>query len=731
MWHNKLRITIMRVHKIKKLLPTAILTFPLLLASTFSWSQGEQVLSEVGAMGKVANGHQGVVIPDFSDEFAEDYTDWVALAAGRNFKSFAISFKGTALVLDGTTIREFTTSGQEETEEGFPVNCTALKYGITKSNGQPGTDSLSTCSAFTPLNDGTIRIAGQSKGRALVVIRYDPETGTTELKASGTPPSISDMDGDEYADSDDRRGAGYWAVGDRKKVIFFPLDDEKNFVVVATINGVTLDGITPFGPDRVIVAATTGDLRAVDTAHGSSSSVTSLPTGAACGLGNKDPQKFSLRGDPTGVLFVGNMGCHEISVFDANLQQIAADDNFSGSPFELNNPSFFVTGLDWQSGQGGDFTDCQGLTESDGCRFGAETPQAVMWNVENFGSDTSYRMFQFVELVDCRWSGDRPCPILNCPSADGKPGGCSVTNKEDQVLDLAQVLIRADQTGVFEDMAFGEGPVPTMAIPGYMRGEECFPSSEDPNVCTPNGYRFHSFFAVTDAIFTGNFFTDYKIDEFRDGSADPCLIPEPQSTIEEVNETANLIVYNSDTSGTVDRGGVEGTRGGVIINDACNGRAGGYKWSAQTIGLELYDDSEEAYIDQADRMMGELIQAREELLCSTFPDDSDLGPLLLGSDCNAIGGELSQMESKLATCFSSLYYPQTGDSAENCNAFFTKVQNLQNVLDAAAWPVPNTTNLELLRPNYEGEFRARLATLVFFIQSYVLNSVPPGGIGAP
>ncbi|HEX5766343.1 MAG TPA: hypothetical protein VFY27_12300, partial [Woeseiaceae bacterium] len=718
--------------KVTSSLIATTITLPLLMVSQLASSQSEQVLSEVGAMGKLANGRQGVVIPDFSNETSADYSEWVALATGRDFKSFAISFRGTALVLDGTMIREFNSAGQELMNAGFPVDC-KKPFPITKSSGQPGTDSLSTCTAFTPLNDGTIRIAGQSKGKSLVMVGYDPESGQMRLKASGTPPSISDMDGDEYADSDDRKGAGYWAIGDKKKIIFFPLNNENNFEVVATINGVDLDAITPFGPHRLIVALTTGELREVNTASGVSTSKAFLPTGADCQLGRRDPQKFSLRGDPSGVLFVGNMGCREITLFDSNLQQVAASDSFSGNPFELNNPSpFFVSGLDWQSGQGGDFGDCDGLTETDGCKFGIEPRQAVMWEVENVGSDTSYRMFQFVNLDDCRWSGNRPCPILNCPSADGKGAACPVTDKKEQVLDLAQVLIRADQSGVFEEMAFGDGPVPEMALPGYMRGEECFPSSGDSNVCVPNNYRFHSFFAVTDAVFTGNFFTDYKIDEFRVGSDDPCLIPEPESTIEEVNETANLIVYNTDSFGTVDRGGVQGRRGGVIVNDACNGRAGGYKWSSQTIGLELYDDDNpEAYIDQANRMMGELIQAKEELLCAPFPDDSSLGPLLLGSDCNSIGGELSQMESKLATCFDSLYAPQSGNSAENCSAFFTKVQNLNNVLDASAWPVPNTTNLDVLRPNYEGEFRARLATLVFFIQSYVLNSVPPGGIILP
>lgn len=720
---------------IKRAAPACV-ALPMLLASSLAMGQAEQVLSEVGAMGQISSTSHGVVRPDFSEG---GYADWVAFAGGRNFTSFAISPIGTALVLDGTVIREFRISGVENTNRGFPVDCTSLSYTTTKPNGQSGTDSLSSCSAFTPLNDGTLRIAGQAKGKAFVIIEYDPTdcvsvgcVGDVKLQASGTPPSISDMDGDEYADADTRKETGYWAIGDRKKIIFFPLDpddpnSEQNFQVVATINGVTLDGITPFGSNRVIAALTTGELRQVTAKTGAVSTFKSMPTAADCGLGNKDPQKYSVRGDPSGILFVGNRGCHTISVFDTN-GNLISDPGLTSNPFELAGPDVDITGLDWQSGQGGDFEECQGATESAGCSFGAQTEQAVMWEVKNIpGTDTLFRMFQFVDLDDCRWSGNRPCPIVNCPLADLKPGGCPVPNKEDQVLDLAQVLIRADQTGAFERLAFGEGAVPVMAIPSYMRGEECYPSVNNSSDCVDNHYRFHSFFAVTDAIFKGTFFTDYKIDAFRDDSLDPCVIPDPNSTIDAINETANLIVYNSDTFDTVST--AEGGRGGVIINDGCNGRAGGYKWSSQTVGLELYDDSSESYIHQAERMMQELIVAGDELLCSPFGNPAggpDLGPLLGSTDCSRIAGELAQMEEKLATCLSSLYVPKSGNNSENCNAFFTKVQNLQNVTDASAWPDLNlAANLDLLRPNYEGEFRARLATLIFFIESYVFNAEPP------
>jgi hypothetical protein len=140
-------------------------------------------------------------------------------------------------------------------------------------------------------------------------------------------------------------------------------------------------------------------------------------------------------------------------------------------------------------------------------------------------------MFQFVDLVDCRWTGDRPCPIINCSGTDALmgPWPACPTGPELQVLDLAQVLIRVDVTGDFQSAAWGAGPVDVMAIPAYLRAERCFPGIGVQGICdvgeVENGFRFYSFFAVTDAIFTGTFFVDYQVDEFRTGSLDPCIIP--------------------------------------------------------------------------------------------------------------------------------------------------------------------------------------------------------------
>ncbi len=136
-------------------------------------------------------------------------------------------------------------------------------------------------------------------------------------------------------------------------------------------------------------------------------------------------------------------------------------------------------------------------------------------------------------------------------------------------------------------------------------------------------------------------------------------------------------------------------------------------------------------------MLDELQQVKDQLICSAFPNPygaGDLGPLLQTADCNTIQGQLDQLGRTFATCESALTSPTTGSSQENCNAFFTKVNNLRAVLDDASWPDPETLptplpgpldpQVLLFKPNYEGEIYQRLITLEFFVRNYMVNSGP-------
>ncbi|MEJ2287307.1 MAG: hypothetical protein P8Y02_01475 [Deinococcales bacterium] len=154
--------------------------------------------------------------------------------------------------------------------------------------------------------------------------------------------------------------------------------------------------------------------------------------------------------------------------------------------------------------------------------------------------------------------------------------------------------------------------------------------------------------------------------------------------------------------------------------------------------MEFYQETPTLYVDEARIMMSELRQTKDELICEAFPDPDTgelLGPLLPLSDCATLEGELDQVEQKFNTCIDSLFAAQEGNSAENCNAYFTKMQNLRDVATAAAWPVaPDPVpgeDLRLFEPNYEGEFFVRIDAFEFLMSNYVLKTVPADGIVVP
>jgi hypothetical protein len=740
----------------------------LALVSGASWAQGEQVLAEGRIVGPVIdnnNGQQGVFGPEFESGLTDpDYTTIVTPALGRDFKDVAISAKGSTIVLDGNMLREYSAAG----EQINAVDCSDITFTAFKKNGTPiPNQTLASCSAFTVLLDGTLRIAGQSSnGGGFDIIAYDPESGQAALKAAGTPPEISAVVGDIAEQTE--VGAVYFWVGERKKIgksqYNMELDPNagntlESFEIIATLNGLRIDDVSLLDANRLIVVTDNGELYQVNATTGNAQQFATLPDGSACGLDRKDPQRYSLS-SLSGQVFVSNRGCNTITIYDDQNPPQEVQ-NLTNYPLELVSPdTLYPERMEVIVGLGGDYGDCDGASEADGCQYSLEAGGAVMWSVQTVDQfPTTYRMFEF-KVADCRWTGG-DCPIVNCldrwPAWDPDLGAvnCAAPNAVDQVLDLVPLWIKADESGLFEFLAFGDGPHEQALVPAYLRGEKVAPAPSNPGLppvdcdaalpgeCVDVGYEIISLVAATDALFTGTFFVDYKLDLLRGGTTlDPCVIPPAPSSVGAINETFGTILYNSTNGfGTVNRP-VEGTRGGIIVNDECNGRGSVARWSANSVSLELYDLEPDAYVVQAHRMAGELQQVKDELVCTEFPNPDYpgseprfLGPLLdpLGVDCADIQNELDQVKQKLDVCFTSLFSAQQGNSAENCNALFTKLNNLEAELDDSAWPNPlNPANFEMLRPNYEGEFRSRISSLGFFIESYVIPSVPPGGIpGTP
>jgi len=742
---------------------SAMLVLPIILFSSVVWGQGEQRLTEGVIIGPVIdnnNGDQGLFNPLFESMDGEaDYSTLLPPAAGRDFKDVAIAPDGRTVVLDGDTLHVYrrvfdSVTGQFVAVEDDAIDCTTLEFTTFKKNGtpQPG-QRLSECTSFTALLDGTWRIAGRvGNGGGPEMIVHDPVTGDTALKASETPPEVTAIVGDLA----ETTGAGevYYWVGERKKIgrsFYDPvLDNLEPFEVIATLNGKRIDDLALLDVDQLVVVTDEGELFLVTVSTGSLQQVPYVPAfGTECIVGKKDAQSYSLSnlGDQ---IYLSNRACRKIKVLtldDAGPLQFTQLDELSlvttEQPDQPNDPlivnqDLFPERLEVFAGRGGDFDFC-GDAEATGCPLALEPNGGVMWGITNINqTPTVYREFEFVS-EDCRQD---PVPSPDCPIVNpGDP-------REDWVLDLMPLWLATEDGPVFRQLAYGDGPVEKVLLPGYLTAQTHVPSANatatsfpvdcnEPSAdCVPVGQQIISIVIVTDALFTDTFFVDYRLNEFLPmGADDKCDALPLGSTVGEANEVYPPIVYHStDGFGTIDRSGSSDPgvaaledRGGYLITDLCNNRGAGARWSSNTINVELNNRDADALVLQAHRMVGELGQVVDTLICDSFedPDGNSLPPLLdpLGSDCAALKNEVNQIYAKFDVCINALYFPQ-GNSEENCNALFTKTTNLQSRIDAAAWPDPfdPDANLLLLKPNYQGELESRLAAFVFFTENFVIKA---------
>jgi hypothetical protein len=812
----------MCVRKLINYLASTMLVLPLILGATASWGD-DQLLSEVAVGGRDAGGNGDVVSPDLADTDPDfSYTDWVTTpVADLDIRAVTFSTRGL-IVLDGNVLREFgpprfdddeNPIDNEKVGDAFPVDCTKLKFIIPKGGrGDVFKDEfLSTCSAVVALNDGTLRVLGQSKGKSFVSIAYDPaDSGCPAVDpdplesricdavrmADGTPPQITDAINDESDAAATRGGPSYWALGERKKLIrFSPLaadpavrDSEQFFDVVATLSGLKLDGLAPYGDNQVIVADDDGRLLAVDTDSGS---YELFYSGTVCEpLGKKTPQKFSVRGDSEGdFLYFANQACGTLTVLNSSGVEVDenGDPDPGRPPFLFDNDSLFDTdppmdpilgvpdgfadfnpeALTLRTGQSGDFGDCTGGDVSAACQLAIQNNGARQFaTVLRPGPDSSFRGFQFV-LNDCRHSGIQPCPITNCETAavgtihEGDGIGCLAEDANDQNLDIMQLALSADTSGEFRQLLDDPDNPPVITLPGYLRAEKEFPNNDPDPLFLDNEWTFYWIFLFSDAVFDNVFRTQYDLDVLRgDGGEtlgdDPCDKLDPFSDIADVNERTNVIAYTPSTYNTIVRPGQDidpDHKGATVINWFCN-RSGGssFNWSGQVVGIEFTKGDPdpdtgiadpETFLDFTLLQMNELQRAKDELLCNENLEIPPGGPtqrLLSVSDCEVlIQPELDQMLLKLQTCHDAARVIQ-GGSEENCNALFTKIGNLRTRLDfEVTWPAPAVFDPEdpdadlfrLVRPNYEGEFKSRLNAFEFALTDWFLPSIPQNGIDAP
>ncbi|MEJ2287308.1 MAG: hypothetical protein P8Y02_01480 [Deinococcales bacterium] len=407
------------------------------------------------------------------------------------------------------------------------------------NNGRIRRETVQDCLAFTILNNSTLKIAVEARGGGFKIITVDPDSGEVTLAVDGAPPDISDMDSREFnGAADSALGTGYIYVGERKTVWFSSLDptkSEQDYIELARFNGERIDAVTSLGDNGVLVVLDTGEFRVLDvtdpanvtTTQGDALNTPALASVESCGGDRKSPQKYSIRWDPSGVLFATNLFCQTVSLFDEELKPLdpTAFDGLAVNTLGLGDVQ--PTGLDWAVGLAFDFADCVDPTLQFGCDIDKTINAARMFDVKYAGQgsqvvdvDTDGLMLKF-DYLDCRWATDEAgnlldCPIVNCPMrwpAWGDLDSCPEDDPKKQILDIWPLLSEFDETGLFDILA---GPQQQMLLPGRIRGEELVPTVApvDPNTpvecdasavaagtCVDNNYRMFTYFGFSDLIF--------------------------------------------------------------------------------------------------------------------------------------------------------------------------------------------------------------------------------------
>ncbi len=742
----------------------------------------EQTLSDIVSSGvSIIPGLEGggAVRPDVEDAIDNStYEYFIAPEPGRDIR--AIEFSGTGLTaLDGQALRQFNASGEEQFSDAFPVLCTNVRVPAPKRNRPDATDTLSDCTTFLSLPDGTIRFFGATNGKSLVVVKYDPESANCtpadwnaaeddlqdricdgQVSVDGAPPQVSEAVADLADAAASRFGNAYVAISERKNVIAFPLDEDlaevsADIETFATFNGKTLTGITPYQNGQFVVAADDGMLYRIYKDGGSWTSMEWKQLGLCLPDGRKTEQNISLQSDGAEqLLYVANQACGEVTVFaneggtlteTFNTPLPLDNDPDAASPW--NGADFFPSDIDVQIGSIGDLDDCTAAAVSEACQIGEREDEARVYEIEVFGDESTFRGFKFI-FEDCRWSEGLPsgqrCPVTNC--GNWTDDVCTSPRKEEQVLDIMALALLADNSGEFRRTLADPDNPPEVTLPGYLRAEDYIPIYDglpEPVLVEPdppptglvwNDWTFYWYFLATDAVIYETFNTQYNLDRIRGIGYDLCDKLPFGSSIVAVNQRSNVIAYTPDYYDTIDREWDNtDKKSATVLNSDCNrSRATSYQWSGQVVGIEFTEEEPDTFLEFTALQFDELQQVKDELLCNAdlVLPDGPAGRSILDSpddvgDCSAIQTGLNDISDKLSVCHLAALDTQ-GNSAENCNALFTKITNLRNILDTQiSWPQIGSADaalLRILRPNYEGEFRARLDAFEYALSDWWLPS---------
>lgn len=692
---------------------------------------------------------------------------------------------GGLYCLDGMELRHWSTPGTSE----MVLDCgdDNLPLGLdTKKNNA--------CTGMTVDFDGTIWLAGKSKGKSHILIKLmpvpagtancpDATPGTTLLS---NPPLSNDLCAYEVATGrpllvdlatiSGTAAANFALPGhdapvnailgleERKTAVAFLPDGE--VVEIASgksdwglagneqLQGLTLWQVGDEPRNLILVTTSAGRILAWDTAATGPAQelhVIQAPDSPPADFDCADSDSFyGIRAsDRTGTVFVTDRQNCRMLAFEAD----ATTDAFTylGSMYTAIDGAYEAPmGVTVAAGSNVNLANCSGecaVIPGDDPAGPAKVSMSSVTLAD--GSATGLTLFRIVGIPDCRYV-PQTCVDTLFPGATGNPVDILIDNDVIVALDSSNAynvwaqrlnmtpLLPAEVTDLFP------GGLPALLLPRYMRGQ------------AQQGFFFEALFGVPQkgVVFRDTFDSEYFV-ELLAGRELGCQDTHGELAWDMTATVSERFASPSDASTT------DALHLARTTNSGCgSSRTRDGQWSIKPYNLEptpctfnpvandvwqshcdypVVGDADDAvYAKMLLLFADEYQRTVTQFVCPDAPGEELLAddpnnPGDLEDPCGAVRGQVDNLIDKLHKCWDATMQPKQSSGDQNCQAFDSQLGNLQATLENVSLAGDVSAGQPDARDpaNRLGELKARAATMRHVFETRFMPSLPDSGFQEP
>ena len=576
-----------------------------------------------------------------------------------------------------------------------------------------------TCTSVAVDADGAIWVGGKDKGKSNSLIKLVPNEGSCPADSLGAPASNPNLCAYQVAagrpllmDLVAVEDYGILALEGGKTLVAF-LEDGST---VELANGKGDFGLA--GPEQVSDITYLDNYVLLATTAGRVLAWYLAGSGPAVPVANWSDSGTTCGGEPgfsveasasSGLVYMGSGEACEVVI----LQPAIDGDSLSLTPVGAPIATGLATtaGVTAAPGNVLDLTNCGNET----CSL-EDVGRAELSHVQLASDASGLTYFHVKGIPDCRWLNPAPevCTASTIVTLDDGTLGAVA-----QQLNVTPMLPEEIQE------LFAGNPLPELLVPHYVRGQ------------AQNNFLINGFFGVTEdgVIFRDTFELYYKWVD-TDQKYFECDAP-------------NLL--NWDVAGTVSERfpGWDGTHAMFVTNVECGGtrtRDPGFSFKPYNLeptpctfnpnpndtvwtgdGDCTGDPDDAVYAKMLLIMVDDYANTVKELACKDA--DGSGAPPLDNTYCPLVEGKVANMIDKLHKCWYAAQEPKQSARDQNCQAFYSQLSNLQELLDVIEPQAPADGIADVA--NRVGELKARAMTLRHVFLTRFMEALTDEGFVEP